>query len=61
MATSGPDSRPRSARRTSTRRAAIDARDALAAAAVAGLDAGPEACALLGVDAAALERRLSAG
>ena len=38
-----------------------DPADALAAAAAAGLDAGPEACALLGVDPAALERRVSAG
>ncbi len=38
-----------------------DPADALAAAAAAGLDAGPEACALLGVDPGALERRVSAG
>jgi hypothetical protein len=38
-----------------------DPADALVAAASFGLDAGPDACALLGVDPAAVERRLSAG
>jgi hypothetical protein len=38
-----------------------DPAEALAAAAAAGLDAGPEACGLLGVDPPAVERRISAG